>query len=96
MIALPLGDQRILVGLQRRIEFRRVELGQCDPPGSGLPVTGFGDRPLRFGPRVGLRSRFELDGGAQLADRSDLGQRRIMLIGPVGSPLGDHSDLIQR
>ena len=51
---------------------------------------------LAFGLRLGVGSRFEFDRGAQLADRGDLGQRRIMLIRTVGCPLGDHADLIER
>jgi hypothetical protein len=43
VIALPLGDQRILVRLQRRIEFRRVHMRQFDPPTGELLVGGFGD-----------------------------------------------------
>ena len=96
VVAFPLGDQRILMGLQGGIEFRRLELGQGDPERGGLPVAGFGDRPPPFGLRIRLRSRFELDRGAQLGDGGDLGQRRIMLIRTVGCPLGDHTDLIQR
>ena len=48
------------------------------------------------GRRIGLGSRFELDRGAQLADRGAPRQRRIVLIGTVGCPLRDHPDLIQR
>ena len=46
--------------------------------------------------RIGFGSRFELDRGAQLADRGDLGQRGVMLIRTLAGPLGDHADLIQR
>ncbi len=58
--------------------------------------AGLGDRGLRLGPRFGFGSRFELDRGAQLVDRRDSGQLRVMLIRSLARPRGDDPDLIQR
>ena len=96
VIVFPLGDQRIMMGLQRRVERRRVQMRKFDPVAGALLVGGLGDRPGWLGPRFGFGARFQLDRGAQLADRRATGQLRIMGIGSVGGLRRDDADLIQR
>ena len=75
VIALPLGDQRIQMRLQGRVELRGFQMAKCDPPAAALLVGGLGDRSprfgFRFGPRIGFGfgfgSRLELDRGTQLS-----------------------------
>jgi hypothetical protein len=85
-----------VVGLQGGVERRRLGVRKFDPPRGGLVVDGLGDRPRRFWPGIGFGSRFQLNRGAQLADRGDTGQLRIVLIGAVGRPPRDDAHLIQR
>ncbi len=74
-VVFPLADQRITVRGQGSIERRRVEGRQGDAPTAEILVAvGFGDRGLRFWPRIGVGAGFEFDRGAQLADRGDLRQ----------------------
>ena len=96
VITFPLGEQRIPMRRQRRIELRGLQSRKRDPVARALLVAGLGDRGLWFRPRLGFGSRFELDRGAQLADCGDRGQLRIMLIGSLGGLPGDDPDLIQR
>ena len=86
VIVFPLGDQRIMMRLQRRVELRGVGVTKFDPVVAERLVGGLGDRALRLGPRFGIGARFQLESGAQLADRGDRGQRRIMLIGSPAPP----------
>ncbi len=71
-------------------------MGKSDPPTAELLIGGLGDRGLRLRPRIGFGSRFELDRGAQLVDRGDAGQLRVMRIRSRTGPGGDDPDLIQR
>ena len=90
VIVFPLGDQRIMMRLQRRVERRGVGVTKFDPVAAERLVGGLGDRALRLGPRIGIGfgfgARFQLESGAQLADRGDRGQLRIMLIGSLARP----------
>ena len=88
VIVFPLGDQRIMMRLQGRVELRGVGVTKFDPVVAERLVGGLGDRALRLGPRIGFGfgSRFQLESGAQLVDRGDRGQRRIMLIGSLRPP----------
>ena len=101
VVALPLRDERIVVGLQRGIEGRGLGVRQGDLEGGGLLTHGRADRTRRLGPRtgigfgLGLGSRFQLDRGAQLVDRGDLGELGVVLIGALGGPRGDDAHLIQ-
>ncbi|VAZ99826.1 hypothetical protein LAUMK35_04465 [Mycobacterium pseudokansasii] len=81
---------------QGGVELRRVVVRQCDPPTTELLVAGLGDRGLRMRPRIGFGSRFQLDRGAQLVDRGDLRQLRVMRIRSRTGARGDNADLIQR
>ena len=54
VIVLPLGDQRIMMGLQRRVELRGVGVTKFDPVVAERLVGGLGDRALRLGPRIGF------------------------------------------
>ena len=80
VVVLPLGDQRLPMRIQRRIEFGRIHVGEFDLPAGELLVDRFGERGLRlwWWIRVGVGSGFQLDRGAQLADGGHLGQLRIM------------------
>ena len=49
VIVFPLGDQRITMRLQGRVELRRVQMRKFDPPTGELLVGGLGDRALRLG-----------------------------------------------
>ena len=90
VIVLPLGDQRITMRLQRRVELRRVGVPEFDPVAAERLVGGLGDRRPRLGGGFGVGlgigfgfgvgARFQLESGAQLADRGHRRQRRIMLI----------------
>ncbi len=53
VIALPLGDQRITMRRQCRVEFRRIQVRKFDPPTGELLIGGLGDRGPRFGLRMG-------------------------------------------
>ena len=66
VIVLPLGDQRIMMGLQRRVERRGVGVTKFDPVVAERLVGGLGDRALRLGPRIGSGS----GGGSSLTARS--------------------------
>ena len=83
---------------QRGVEHRGVGAGQGDPVAAAPLGAGRGDRTLGLAPRFGfgLRSRFQLDRGAQLSDRGDPGQLRVMLIRSLTRARRDHPDLIQR
>ena len=96
MILLPLGDQRITMRRQRRVELRRVHVRKFDPPTAELLTGGLGDQGLRLRPRIGFGSRFQADRGAQLVDRGDPRQLRVMLIRSLTRPRRDDADLIQR
>ncbi len=65
VVVFPLGDQRLAMRGHRRIELRRVVVGKCDPIAAARLVGGLGQRALgpRPRPRLGCRSRFELDRG---------------------------------
>jgi hypothetical protein len=95
VVVFPVGDQRVAMRRQRGVELRRLVVGQSDPPAAGLLAGGLGDRGLRWGPRIGFGSRFQADRGAQLVDRRDPGQLRVMLIRARTRACGDHPDLIQ-
>ena len=95
-VVFPLGDQRVAVRLEGGFERGRFDVRQGDPPEVECSIAGFGDRGLRIGPRAGIGARLQLDCGAQLADCRDLGQLRVMRIGPVTCACGDHPDLVQR
>ena len=96
VVAFPFIDQRIAMRGQGRIELRRLMVGKFDPPVGALLVGALGDRALIFGPALGFGSRFELDRGAQLVDRGNGGQRRIMRVRALPGALSDDTDLIQR
>ena len=96
VIVFPLGDQRLAVAGQRRLEFGRFQVGQGDAPRGELLVAGLGDRGPRVRAGIGVGSRFELDRGAQLVDRGDPRQLGVVLVGSVGCSCGDDTDLIQR
>ena len=98
MIVFPFGDQRITMRLQCCVELRRLQVREFDPPAAELLVGALGDRALRSGPSIGFGfgSRFQLDRGAQLVDRGDPGQCRVVLIGSLARPARDDPDLIQR
>ena len=49
VIVLPLGDQRITMRLQRRVELRRVGVTKFDPVAAERLIGGLGDRRPRFG-----------------------------------------------
>ena len=53
MIAFPLGDQRIQMRRQRRVELCRIRVAQFDPVAAALFVAGLADRPFRFRVRLG-------------------------------------------
>ncbi|VBA47024.1 hypothetical protein LAUMK13_05759 [Mycobacterium innocens] len=78
------------------VELRRVVVRKFDPPAAELLGRGLGDRGLRLRPRIGFGSRFEFDRGAQLVDRGDPRQLRVMLIRSLSGPGGDDAELIQR
>ncbi|VBA33670.1 hypothetical protein LAUMK136_00483 [Mycobacterium attenuatum] len=81
---------------QGGVELRRLGVRQGDPPTAELFVAGLGDRGRRLRPRIGVRSRFKLDRGAQLVDRGHPRQLRVVLIGSHTGPGGDDANLIQR
>ena len=86
VVAFPLRDQRIAMRLQRGVDLGRLGVGSvirhvvdC----SSLVVLI--DR-CRSGCGSGCGSRFELDRGAQLADRGAARQLRVVLIRALGRP----------
>ncbi|VBA33966.1 hypothetical protein LAUMK13_00379 [Mycobacterium innocens] len=81
---------------QGGVELRRVVVRKFDPPTAELLGRGLGDRGLRLRSRIGFGSRFEFDRGAQLVDRGDPRQLRVMLIRSLSGPGGDDAELIQR
>ncbi|COX61256.1 Uncharacterised protein [Mycobacterium tuberculosis] len=98
MITLVLGDQRIQMRLQRRIELRRLHVRKLDSPTTELLIGAPGDRGPRFRPKIrfGFGSRFQLERGPQLIHRGNAGQLRIMRIRTLTRPPRDHPNLIQR
>src|SRR5215469_2401027 len=68
-IVFPLGDQRVTMRRQRRVELRRVQVRESDLPTGELLARGLGDRRLRLWPRLGFGPRFQLHRGTQLVDR---------------------------
>lgn len=81
VITLVLGDQRIQMRLQRRIELRRLHVRKLDSPTTELLIGAPGDRGPRIRPKIrfGFGSRFQLERGPQLIHRGNPGQLRIML-----------------
>ena len=98
VIMLPLGDQRIEMGLQCGVERRRLVVAQGDPPARGLFAGSLGDRARRWWrrPGIGFGPRLQPDRGAQLVDRGYGGQLRVMLIGPLAGSRRYGAELIQR
>jgi hypothetical protein len=94
-IVLVLGDQRITMRRQRRVELRRVQVAKFDPPTAELIAGGLGDRGLRLRPRIGFGSWFQVDRGAQLVDGGGARQLRVMLIRSLTRARRDDADLIQ-
>ena len=97
VIMLPLGDQRIEMGLQGCVERGRLVMRQGDPPAGGLVAGGLGDRALRCRHRTGFGfgPRLEPDRRAQLVDRRYGRQLRVMLVRARAGTRGDDADLIQ-
>ena len=54
VIVLALGDQRITMRLQRRVELRRVGVTEFDPVAAERLVGGLGDRRPRLGGGFGF------------------------------------------
>ncbi len=98
VITLVLGDQRIQMRLQRRIELRRLHVRKLDSPTTELLIGAPGDRGPRIRPKIrfGFGSRFQLERGPQLIHRGNPGQLRIMRIRTLTRPPRDHPNLIQR
>ena len=95
-ILLPVGDQRVTMRRQCRVELRRIQVRKFYSPTSELVAGGLGDRGLRLRPRIGFGSRFQLDRGTQLVDRGAARQLRVVLIRSITRPGRDDADLIQR
>jgi len=94
VVAFPVGDQRVVVRLQRGVERGGGRPGEFDPPAGQRAVGGFGDRGLRC-PTVGIWAGFEFDRGTQLVDRGVARQLGVMGIGALPGAGGDDADLIE-
>src|ERR1700753_4234624 len=82
--------------LQRSLKRRRFRMRECESPEVELGVGALGNSWPRFGPGSGFRPRLQFNCGAQLADRGNTGQLRIVPVGSLARALRDHTNLVQR
>ncbi|VBA36166.1 hypothetical protein LAUMK13_01019 [Mycobacterium innocens] len=78
------------------VELRGVMVRQADPIAAAPLGGGRGDRTLGLAARFGFGSRFQLHRGAQLSDRGDPGQLRVVLVRSRTGAGRDDAELIQR
>ena len=94
VVGLPVSDQRIVMGFQGRVEDRGPSCGKVIRQLVDTSLAVVVIERCGSGRGSGSGARLEFDRGAQLVDRRDRGQLRVMLIGALGGLRGDDPDLI--
>ena len=82
-VAFPVDDKRVAMRLQSCFQYRRLGVGQGDPPEVERVIAGLGDRRLLVGTGARIGARLQFDRGPQLVDGGHRGQLRVVLVGPV-------------